>query len=169
RSSVRDVPTGQQAKLDVVEEELQVGKREVEDGRVRVASRVTEHPVEEDITLREERVVVERNPVDRPASSADLTNMQDSTVEMTERHEEPIISKTARVVEEVTVGTEASEHTETVHDTVRRKDVEVQGAVGSGRSYADYQNRWRSSFDTNYAYDGTWEEYDPAYRFGYDL
>lgn len=36
-------------------------------------------------------------------------------------------------------------------------------------TYADYQSRWRSSFDTNYAYDGTWEEYDPAYRFGYDL
>lgn len=168
RSSVRDVPTGQQAKLDVVEEELHVGKREVEDGRVRVASRVTERPVEEDITLREERVVVERHPVDRPASSADLTNMQDATIELTERHEEPIINKSARVVEEVVVGTEASEYTETIRDTVRRKDVEVEGAE-NGRSYADYQSRWRSSFDTNYAYDGTWEEYDPAYRFGYDL
>jgi uncharacterized protein (TIGR02271 family) len=169
RSSVRDVPTGQQAKLDVVEEELRVGKREVEDGRVRVATRVTERPVEEDVTLREERVVVDRHPVDRPASSADLENMQDTTIELTERHEEPIVSKTARVVEEVTVGTEASEYTETVHETLRRKDVDVQGATAGNRSYADYQSRWRSSFDTNYAGDGTWEEYDPAYRFGYEL
>lgn len=168
RSSVRDVPTGQQAKLDVVEEELQVGKREVEDGRVRVATRITETPVEENVTLREERVVVDRYPVDRPATSADLDNMHDATIELTERHEEAIVTKTARVVEEVVVGTEATEHTETIHDTLRRKDVEVEGAVGN-RSYADYQSRWRSSFDTNYAYDGTWEEYDPAYRFGYDL
>lgn len=168
RSTVRDVPTGEKAHLDVVEEDLHVGKREVEDGRIRVATRVTERPVQEDVTLREERVVVERHPVDRPASSADLNNTQDATIELTESHEEAVVNKSARVVEEVVVGTEATEHTETIHDTIRRKDVEVDGALG-GRSYADYQSRWRSSFDKNYAYDGTWEEYDPAYRFGYDL
>jgi hypothetical protein len=51
-----------------------------------------------------------------------------------------------------------------------RTSVRDVSAAGAGLlPYADYQSRWRSSFDTNYAYDGTWEEYDPAYRFGYDL
>jgi uncharacterized protein (TIGR02271 family) len=169
RNSVRDVPTGEQARLDVVEEELRVGKREVEDNRVRVATRVTERPVEENVTLREERVVVERHPVDRPASPGELDHVEDATMELTEKHEEAVVSKSARVVEEVVVGKEATEHTETVHETLRRKDVEVEGAPTSGRSYADYQSRWRSSFDTNYASTGTWDEFDPAYRYGYDL
>jgi uncharacterized protein (TIGR02271 family) len=169
RSSVRDVPTGEQATLEVVEEDLKVGKREVEDGRVRVATRITERPVEENVTLREERVVVDRRSVDRPANPSELDHVEDATMELTEKHEEAVVSKTARVVEEVTVGKEATEHTETVHETLRRKDVDVQGATGSMRSYDEFMPRWRSSFDTNYASSGTWEEYDPAYRFGYDL
>jgi len=50
------------AKFDVVEEELQVGKREVEGDKVRVHKRVTEEPVEEHLQLREEKVNVERRP-----------------------------------------------------------------------------------------------------------
>src|SRR4051794_6001375 len=56
--------------LPVVEEELQVGKRRVERGGVRVGTRVTEQPVEEQVRLREERARVERRPVDRPATEA---------------------------------------------------------------------------------------------------
>jgi stress response protein YsnF len=52
--------------LPVVEEQLIVGKREVERGGVRVRSYVAETPVHEQIRLREERISVERHPVDRP-------------------------------------------------------------------------------------------------------
>ena len=41
---------------------IAVGTREVERGHVRIASRVTEHPVEEAVRLREEKVTVERRP-----------------------------------------------------------------------------------------------------------
>jgi uncharacterized protein (TIGR02271 family) len=112
--------------LEVVQEDLKVGKREVQRGGVRVHRRVTETPVEEEISLREERAVVERTPVDRPATSADLAGMQDQTIEVRETVEEPVISKTARVVEEVRVGTAVSDHTKTVRDTVRRSDVDVE-------------------------------------------
>ena len=111
--------------MPVVEEELKVGKRVVEQGRVKVFSHVTERHVEEQVTLREEHVVVERRPVDRPATSADAGAFQESSMELTEYAEEPVVAKEARVVEEVVVGREVTEHTETVRDTVRRTDVEV--------------------------------------------
>jgi uncharacterized protein (TIGR02271 family) len=116
---------GEQA-IPVVEEELQVGKREVEKGAVRVQSHVTETPVEEQVRLREEHVHVERRPVDRPLAGADAAAFQDKTIEMHESAEQAVVSKQARVVEEVVVGKEATERTETVRDTVRRTDVDVQ-------------------------------------------
>jgi uncharacterized protein (TIGR02271 family) len=111
--------------IPVVEEELKVGKREVERGGVRVESRVEERPVTEEVQLREERVHVERRPVDRAVTDGDKA-FREGTLEVTERAEEAVVSKTARVVEEVVVGKEVEEHTETVSDTLRRTDVEVQ-------------------------------------------
>ena len=112
--------------IPVVEEELRVGKREVNRGGVRVYSHVTERPVEEDVQLREEHVRVQRNPVNRPASEADFQAFKEGTVELTETTEEPVISKQARVVEEVVVGKDVTDRTQTVRDSVRRTDVEVE-------------------------------------------
>jgi stress response protein YsnF len=52
--------------IPVVEEDLAIGKHEVERGHVRIYSRVTEQPVEEAVRLREEKVTVERRPAARP-------------------------------------------------------------------------------------------------------
>jgi len=112
--------------IPVVEEELQVGKREVSRGGVRVYSHVTERPVEENVRLREERVHVQRTPVNRPASEADLQAFKEGAVELTETAEEAVVSKQARVVEEVVVGKDVTERTETIKDSVRRTDVEVE-------------------------------------------
>ena len=116
----------EQAAIPVVEEELQVGKRVVEQGGVRVRSRVVERPVEESIRLREERVRVERRPVDRPLTERDADAFREGSFELTERAEVPVVAKEARVVEEVAVGKEVEEHTETVRDTVRSTDVDVE-------------------------------------------
>ena len=115
-----------EAAIPVVEEELLVGKREVEGGGVRVRSRVIERPVEESVRLREERVRVERRPVDRPVTAADADAFREGTFELTERAEVPVVAKEARVVEEVSIGKEVKEHTETVRDTVRSTDVDVE-------------------------------------------
>jgi uncharacterized protein (TIGR02271 family) len=112
-------------KIPVVEEQLQVGKRVVERGGVRIYMRTSERPVEEKVNLREQRVLVERRPVDRPATGADLSD-QDRVLEVRTIAEEPVVAKSARVVEEVEIGRDSSEHTETIRDTVRRKDVEVE-------------------------------------------
>jgi len=119
-----------EARVPVVEEELQVGKREVERGGVRVESRVEEVPVEQDVRLHEEHVRVERRPVDRPVSDAEGL-FREGTVEVTERAEVPVVAKEARVVEEVIVNKEVGERTETVRDTVRRTDVNVEEVEGT--------------------------------------
>ena len=111
--------------IPVVEEELAVGKRQVRGGTARIYQRVTERPVEEQVTLHDEKVTIERRPVDRVATDADLSAMGERTIEVTETKEVPVVSKEARVVEEVVVGKTATDRTETVRDTVRRTDVEV--------------------------------------------
>jgi stress response protein YsnF len=117
---------GETERIPVIEEELTVGKREEQRGRVRVASRVFKRPVEAEVTLREEHAEIERHPVDRPASEAELrAGMQGQTIEVTERTEEPVVAKKAHVVEEVEVGKRATEHTEVVRDEVRETRVEV--------------------------------------------
>jgi uncharacterized protein (TIGR02271 family) len=116
--------------LDVVQEELQVGKRQMDRGGVRVIQRVSEKPVHELIRLRDERAVVERREVDRPASEADLANFGQGAIELRETTEEPVVAKQARVVEEVRVGKQVQERTETIDDTVRRKDVDVERLEG---------------------------------------
>ncbi len=116
--------------MPVVEEELQIGKRVVEGGGVRVVKRMTETPVTELIKLREERATVERRPVDRPATEADFTNFKEGTIEVREKSEEVVVNKKARVVEEVIVGKEVSERDATVTDTLRRTDVKVERVAG---------------------------------------
>jgi uncharacterized protein (TIGR02271 family) len=112
--------------IPIIEEELQVGKREVQGGGVRVRSRVIEKPVEETVRLREEHVVVNRRPVDRAVTDADMSNFKEGDIEITERSEQAVVSKQARVVEEVEVGKQVSEREQVVSDTVRRTDVEVE-------------------------------------------
>jgi uncharacterized protein (TIGR02271 family) len=118
--------TGEEARIPVVEEELKVGKRAVERGGVRVYTHVTETPVSETVSLREEHVNVERRPVDRPLTGADTEAFREGAIELTETAEEAVASKEARVVEEVVVSKDVTEHAETVKDTVRRTDVEVE-------------------------------------------
>lgn len=122
----RDEMARERQTLDVIQEELKVGKRAVQRGAVRIHRRVTETPVQEQVTLNEERAVVERRPVDRPASASDLAAFKEGEMEIRETAEEPVVSKSARVVEEVSIGKEASQRTETVSDTVRRTDVDVE-------------------------------------------
>ena len=112
--------------IPLVEEDLAVGKRTVDQGGVRVYRRVIEIPVEESINLREEHVVIERNAVDRPVTDADLALQGDQTFELTETVEEAVVRKTAHVVEEVVVGKTISERTEHIQDSVRHTEVEVE-------------------------------------------
>lgn len=113
-------------KIPIIEENLSVGKREVETGGARIRSTIVERPVEETLRLREEHVFVNRTPVNRPASETDFNTFREGQVEVTERAEVPVVAKEARVVEEVSLGKEVSEREETIRDTVRSTEVKVE-------------------------------------------
>lgn len=116
--------------IPIFEEELQVGKREVQRGGIRVYSHVVETPVEEEVRLREEHIRIQRNAVNRPATEADFQAFKEGTVELTETAEEAVVSKQARVVEEITVGKDISERSQKVKDTLRHTEVEVEELPG---------------------------------------
>jgi len=120
--------------IPVVEEQLRVGKREMGGGRVRVRSYVVETPVQQQVDLTNERVSVDRRPVDKPVSGT-AAAFQDRTIEATERKEAPVVSKEARVTEEVRLRKDAETRRETVDDKVRSTKVEVddQRNLGAAR------------------------------------
>jgi uncharacterized protein (TIGR02271 family) len=115
--------------IPVVEEQLKVGKREIQRGGVRVRSFVVETPVHEEVTLREEHVSIERRPVNDPTRAGDEL-MQERTIEFTETAEEAVVAKEARVVEEVVVRKDVEQRIETIDDTVRHTDVEIEDNRG---------------------------------------
>ena len=115
--------------IPIVEEQLVVGKREIDRGGARVRSYVTEIPVHEQVRLRDERISVQRRAVDRPLTDADDA-FRERTIDVTATGEEAVIGKTARVVEEVVVSKTAGERVEEINDTVRRTDVEIDEDQG---------------------------------------
>lgn len=124
RAASSDVAVGDDETIKVMEEQLRVGKRQVDKGRVRIRSYVVETPVQEQVSLHSERVFLERRPVDR-ALTGDEVAFTDRTIEAQERREEAVVSKEARVTEEIGLRREGEERTETVSDTVRRTEVEI--------------------------------------------
>ena len=178
-ASSRRIEGQEEVAIPVVEEDLSIGKREVERGHVRIYSRVKEQPVEESVRLREEKVTVERRQVNRPATEADFAAAEKEVIEITETAEEPVVSKRARVVEEVVVHKDVTERTETVRGTARRTDVDVQREPGTAtesrrgtalKDFAPYEPIFRKHCATAFAGRGaSYTEYEPAYRYGYEL
>ena len=115
--------------IPLSEEELQVGKRTVDRGTTSIRRYVVRKPVEESVTLRDETVTVERR---RPVSAGEVGvpagAFEERIVEVHQTTEEPVVSKTAHIAEEVVVRKDVTERTETVRDEVRREQVEVQDA-----------------------------------------
>jgi stress response protein YsnF len=171
--------------VPVVREELEVGKRQVDLGAVRVFSRMESRPVNETVELREERADIQRRPVDRPATEADLKAFEGGAIEVHEMAERAVVNKSARVVEEVVVGTHVDTRQQTISDNVRNTVVEVQrgdagtggtsaGRIGAGMESGSMgQERsagYRTHFENNLAANGgRYEEYEPAYAYGSQL
>lgn len=156
----RERVRNESAAIPVVEEELQVGKRAVQRGGVRIHSRVVEEPVDEAVELREEHVRVERRPANRPVNAGD--QFRDQTIEVTETAEEPVVQKRARVREEVVVKKETSSRTENVRDKVRRTEVDIEKLDADDA--ADFRRNWESEYSSS---GGSYDDYRPAYDYGY--
>jgi uncharacterized protein (TIGR02271 family) len=154
--------------LEVIEEELQVGKEKVERGRMRIYNVVSEREVHKDVGLRDETLRVQRRPANRQVSvNPDL--FKERSFEMVEIDEIAKVGKTARVVEEVSLGKEVAEKVETIKETLRRQDVEVE-EVPAVRSFREYAQDFREFHKKNLADKGVaYEKLEPALHFGYDL
>jgi uncharacterized protein (TIGR02271 family) len=160
------------AAIPVVQEQLKVGKREVQRGGVRVFSRIVETPVNESVGLREEHVNVERRPVNEPISGADATAFKEQSIEMRETAEEAVVEKSARVVEEVVVNKEVTQREQQISDTVRRTEVEVEqlGAGSASSNMMGDDDYYRNHFTSNYGTTGgSYETYQPAYSYGTEM
>lgn len=199
RYSTGDFNTEGEKTLPIVEEEMNIGKREVQRGGVRVHTYVEEKPVEQNVNVRDETVNVERRPVDRPASEADLNAFREGTFEVTETDEEVVAEKRPHVTEEVVINKDVEQRNQNVRDTVRRTNVETEDIGTKGRSnmsesernrnrdfesgstssgsfsgkgtdFDTFEPGFRQHFNTNYSNRGyNYDYYQPAYRYGYDL
>jgi len=128
-SSPQTTSSRREEVIPVAEEHVRIGKRDVSHGRVRVRSYVVETPVQEQVTLRQENVQVERRPVDRPLTGNENL-FKERVIEAEERGQEAVVAKNTRVKEEIAVKKNATERTETVSDKVRRTEVEVEDERG---------------------------------------
>jgi stress response protein YsnF len=149
--------------IPVIQEELHVGKRIVRRSSVRVIKHVTEMPVEETINLRDERVTVDRHPVERIAGERDIRGFADSEIEMIETTEEPVVSKEARVVEEITISKSIVDHEEKIRDKVRKTVIDFGGLAPENARELGF----KKDFNTRFGKSGrSYSEYAPAYDFG---
>lgn len=122
RREARAETAGEQ-RMELMEEELQVGKREVDVGDVTLHKTVSEREVCEPVELREERVVIERHPVHRQADHEISSTPSD--VHMTLKGEEVVAKKVPFVREEILIRKETDVRQEKVCDTVRKEDVDT--------------------------------------------
>ena len=165
--SAEEVARERERVIPVVQEELAVGKRDVDLGRVRVVSRVVEKPVTEEVELTTQRATIERRDVDRAASAADMAAMQrGATVEVRESTEQAVVQKNARVVEEVVVGTQQTSQTQQIKETLRSNVVEVDKQGGNLKVDPVISGKWRNHYDQNLATHGRYEDFEPAYHYG---
>lgn len=111
--------------IPIIEEELKVGKRTVQTGGVAIDAKMKSEKVSEDVNLRQENVDVEIRKVNRPVTDADVSAVKDGNIVVKEMGEEAVSAKEARVVGEVVVSKDVTERTETVSDTVRSTDVDI--------------------------------------------
>lgn len=112
--------------IPVHKEELDVSKRQVDAGEVRVHKGVVEEEKTVEVPVRRERVRVERRDVtDRPAMHA---SFQEETVSVPMRAEEVEARKRAVVDEEVVIRKDELEEERRVSEPLRREEVDIRGS-----------------------------------------
>ncbi len=124
-TNTRDYDTSRTGErgMKLSEEQLQVGKRQVESGRVRLRKVVHTERQEVPVELRRENVQVERTA----ATGTDVpdTAFQEQEIDVPLTREEPVVDKQARVTGEVQLNKTTETETRTVGGEVRSEDVEV--------------------------------------------
>ena len=143
--------TGNVTSIPIIEEKMEVGKREVETGGIRLKSRVVQENVEENVNLRSEHVHIEQTPVNRPATASDLESFKEGTIEMKEYAEVPVVSKEAFVTGEVSLEKQVEEKDQTVEGTVRKTEVETENFTDASTKLTTDTDKLSGETGSNYS------------------
>ena len=106
------------------EEELAVGKQQVQAGTARLRKWVETEPVTTDVELQREAARVTREPIDQPVSDADIGEQE---IEVPLSAEQATVQKQAVAKERIGVEKDVEAETQTISDEVRKERVEVEG------------------------------------------
>lgn len=128
------VDTAQNAaelRVPVIEEQLNVGKQQVQQGEVQIHKTVTQEQVSVPVELRREEVHVQQVDVsNRPLQPGELeTAFQEGTIRVPVRGEEAVVAKQAVVTGEVDINKTVTAEQQTISDTVRREEVHVDDST----------------------------------------
>jgi len=159
-----------QIRVPVVEERLDVEKRQGEMGSVDIRKGVETEQVNIPVELRHEEVSVNEVDVrDRPVAAADLDNaFQEGTIRVPVRGEEAIVQKEAFVTGEVVIDRDMKTERQTVSDTVRKEHVNVDENYRRDRAaFEEHFNKRRANLGTA-ADTRTFADAEPHYRRGYE-
>lgn len=122
----REVEAGDNVVIPVIEEELHVGKRPVETGRVRVTKTVHEEDEIIDIPLLQERFEVKRVPVNRALDGPVSVRYQGNTVIVPLVEEVIVVQKKLVLKEEIHLTKIQEEVREPKRVTLRSEEAQVE-------------------------------------------
>lgn len=117
----------EQAAVTRSEEELRVGKREEEVGRLQVHKWVETEQVDVPVEVRKEKARVTREPVDETVGDREIG---DESLDVTLREERPVVEKETVAKEKIGIEKDVETETETVSGEVRKEHVEVDDDAG---------------------------------------
>jgi uncharacterized protein (TIGR02271 family) len=117
------------------EEELSVGTASRERGRARLRKYVVTEQQTVNVPVSREEVRLEREPITEANVDAATSGpaISEEEHEVTLHEEVPVVSKEARPVERVRLGTETVTGEEQVTKDVRKEQIELEGEEGTGR------------------------------------
>jgi len=113
--------------IQLKEEQVKVGKRQVEAGGIRLRKIVRTETVNQPIQLQREEIVIERVPGGDAPAAGEKFGAEDIFIPL--RREEPVVQKDARVTEEVHVGKKIDVERKEVTAEVRKEELEVDDST----------------------------------------
>jgi uncharacterized protein (TIGR02271 family) len=132
------------------EERLNVGTRSEEVGRARLRKYVVTENVTETVPVSREEVRVEREPITdaNVGQALDGPAISEEEHEVTLHAERPVVEKEAVPVERVRLDKETVTDQERVAADVRKEEIEVDGAQGTGVTGGDDRSFTQKAKDT---------------------
>ena len=124
-ASAQPRETGRESTIEVPlsEEEVKVGKRTVGAGEVKLHKTITTEEVNVPVELKREDIVVERVPAHEVESGKEP--FQEEHIQIPLSREEPVVEKEIRLTGGVRVRKTEGVEKQTIQETVRREDVDV--------------------------------------------